>query len=1012
MHKAVSTGRFMNDSEHIVHSRIAEFKKLGAPGLDLSALQLTSIPEEVFKLKGLRYLDLSENYLEVVNEEISALTELVELDFRDNNLKSLPLAITTLADLEELSLVGNSISELPEDFDKLASLRRLYLFRNQFCDLPESVCRLPSLTNLTINNNNLSSLGPCLGFMRAIEYLGLDNNHLTSIPEEIGRLDTLESLILSSNQLSEVPSSIGKLYSLKHLNLSNNRLREIPGSIGDLRNLESINIAGNELTKIPPELGSLEHLDTVDLEANRLPSIYESALSQGVESFRILLASLAGDVDALYEAKLLVTGEGQVGKSWALAKIAGADPESFVGPNNTTWGIDRGELDLPHPSEPGETIKLNTWDFGGQQVYRVTHQFFFSEMAVYLLMWNPRQGPDQCRVRDWLRTIALRTGSRDSDAGGGASTPRAKVIIVATHAQAEGGTYNPDYGSEALDDDLKSLIVDEASIDSRTGYGIEDLRDKIAKHAAALPDLGQPFNKRWANAREAVLQKRSEKPWVDFNEFRSLCAAHGVTGDDQLRTLAWTYLHSLGRAVWYGNIGSSLGEYDDAILADTIILDAVWLSRAFVQVLDDEETREHGGMLDHRRLGYIWTHHQRKGWVTYKPAEYEILLRVMRRFDVALPTRESHGKRSLVPQLVPHTMPVLPWFHAREARGERTVRLSCQLDHEAVGLVPRIVAATEPWHVYEDGQGLFWETGLFLADTASFNNEAVLTVHGSERPRVDVVVSGDQPAFLMNEIYKTLENVLSFWRGLNRSYYVGCPGRTKNSDYCSGRFKHDAVLRRVKSKADQKFDCQECDLQWQPDRLLLGLEAVALNQRYMISHLYNRDQLLCPRTFILRPAAKRVLKVTSWAGLVGKRFEIALLSELSGQEVAKAEFSFTEEWVKWVRPLTRVASVMLTGAAVPVTGDLAAEIKEGAAFLDKIGSMPLGEGDLPEASYSEGGRNLNLSKQQLSNFSAFLRGIGLDPREKGMDIAQASDGRWLWMSADEVAIYTPQEAAG
>ena len=181
-------------------------------------------------------------------------------------------------------------------------------------------------------------------------------------------------------------------------------------------------------------------------------------MEDGIPNLFALLRSLEGDTAPIYEAKLVVTGEGQVGKSWGLAALCGDDPCEAVGSDNTTWGIERGELPLPHPDEPGTDIHLNTWDFGGQAVYRVTHQFFFSEQALFLLVWNPRKGPTQCRVRHWLRTIALRTGS-DVPPGAPEGTepkPRARVIMVATHAKADGGSYSPDYGRDSLDADLQS----------------------------------------------------------------------------------------------------------------------------------------------------------------------------------------------------------------------------------------------------------------------------------------------------------------------------------------------------------------------------------------------------------------------------------------------------------------------------------------------------------------------------------------------------------------------------
>ena len=37
-------------------------------------------------------------------------------------------------------------------------------------------------------------------------------------------------------------------------------------------------------------------------------------------------------------------------------------------------------------------MTLRTWDFGGQEVYRITHQFFFTKRALYMVVWSAREG--------------------------------------------------------------------------------------------------------------------------------------------------------------------------------------------------------------------------------------------------------------------------------------------------------------------------------------------------------------------------------------------------------------------------------------------------------------------------------------------------------------------------------------------------------------------------------------------------------------------------------------------
>lgn len=1043
--------------------------------LDLSRNRLKTLPPTMGALTALQSLGLAENGLTELPPEIATMTALATLDLSGNRLTTLPPSIGALTALEELDLSGNQLASLPVEIGALTALRSLGLFKNRFTELPTEIATLPSLRSLDLSGNQLTTLPPSLGALTSLESLRLEDIKLVSLPAEIGALTALKYLHLGHNRLTALPPEIGKLTSLILLTVNHNELTALPPEIGGLAALQGLYCYRTELTTLPPEIAGLSSLDTLNLwgcklnalppeigkltalisidldqnqltalppeiakltalrnlslasnqltalplelaglpelaniicESNPLPASYFDALRQGVDSLLALLESLREKTEPLFEGKLLVTGEGQVGKSWTLAKLQGRDPLEEVGTDNTTWGIDRGELRLPHPGQKAE-ILLNTWDFGGQKIYRVTHQFFFSEQAIYILVWNPRQGSEQCRVREWLRMIALRTAP--ISAGGEAYQPRAKVIMVATHAQSEGGSYNPDYGRANLERDLQEMIVDEVQIDSKTDYGIKELRDKIALHAAALPEMGQPLNARWAAAREAVLALRDKKPWIDFEEFTTICRAHGVTDREQLRTLAWTYLHSLGRAIWYGTKEDS--EFDDPLLADTIVLDAVWLSRAFVQVLDDEQTQAAGGMLDHRRFPAIWTNHHRIGWHRYKPNEYEILKLVMRRFDVALPTRESQGRFSLVPQLVPYEQPPLPWTDAAQAPGPRTIRLSCQLGYEAIGLMARLIAATEPWHVYAEGVGLFWERGVFLKDEASFNNQALLIVSGTEKPRIDVIVSGDQPAFLMHELYKILESVLAFWMGMKKEYYIKCPTKYPDGTHCPGQFKYDAIVRRIEDKNETAFDCQDCDASWKAERLIHGFEALMISDSYILNHLYNRDQLPCPKMFLLEPADRRLLSVTSWAGFIGERFKLTLLSELSGQKVASEEFTLVREWVKWVKPLTSIASLALAGTALPISGELAAEIKEGATILDKIGALPEDIGDMKAIQGRQDLKNIRLTHDQLVNFARFLRAINLAPRDRGMDIAQAPDGRWLWMSSDEVQIHTPQQAA-
>ena len=93
--------------------------------------------------------------------------------------------------------------------------------------------------------------------------------------------------------------------------------------------------------------------------------------------------------------------------------------DEWVENRPTTHGIEIKPVEVSDPTT-GTAITLNGWDFGGQPVCRPTYQLFFSTPAVYLVVWKPREGPQQGFVKEWIKLVKHRE-------------PDAKILVVATH---------------------------------------------------------------------------------------------------------------------------------------------------------------------------------------------------------------------------------------------------------------------------------------------------------------------------------------------------------------------------------------------------------------------------------------------------------------------------------------------------------------------------------------------------------------------------------------------------
>ncbi len=989
--------------------------------LHLNGNQLTALPPEIGGLALLQGLHLNGNQLTALPPEIGGLASLQGLHLNGNQLTALPPEIGGLASLQGLDLDGNQLTALPPEIGGLASLQGLDLDGNQLTALPPEIGGLASLQGLDLDGNQLTALPPEIGGLASLQGLDLDGNQLTALPPEIGGLASLEWLHLDGNQLTALPPEIGGLASLQGLDLNGNQLTALPPEIGGLASLQGLHLNGNQLTALPPEIGGLASLEWLDLDGNQLPETLMRALEEGgVSALFAAFRSIQRDHESIFEAKLLVTGEGKVGKSWALAALRGEDPQKSVGEDNTTYGVARGILPVPHPEHDGTDIQLNTWDFGGQKVYRITHQFFFSEDSVYLLVWNPRAGAEQCQVRQWLRRIDLRTGGN------------ARVIMVATHSPKDSPQYLPDYGRDSLPEDLQGMIVDEISIDSDRGDNIQELRGMIAAHAAALPTMGEPFSPAWRAARDRALQFAIERPYLRYREFSSICSEEGIIDADEVFTLLRVFMHGLGKAIYYGNrqlenLTSNSEErrplpFNDVQLADIVVLDAEWLSKAFVQVLEDEATNSAGGMLDHSRLDSIWRTHGRGDWQIYDVAEHPYLIRLMAAFDISYVVRGSGGEKSLVAQLVPGLPPPLPWRHNKLADDERdgVVRMVCRLGHEAPGLMARLTVQTAPYHVRTKvGRGLFWKEGVFLKEEA-FGNEALISIEGTERPVLNVTVVGSQPGWFLGDLYRTVEQLFQFWPGLEKKYKIRCPAKRNDGSLCDGEFDFDFIVRQHKKSREKLHTCQNCDEEFTSAHLLEGFGSVTQERssdvmEVQAKFLARTVEAPCPRAFLLEPVdweMSHMLKRSGWDP-VGKRLRITLLSEYSFKKTVSKEFKIYPGWVKAFFPIIRITALALTGAAVPMSGDVAVQLSEGASFMSNVAGL------VPDSPLVDNPKSLHKKKgddppvawvsgADLEVLDTFLKSQGLAPQFGGMKFAKIG-GKYLWVTAEEAERHAEPE---
>jgi len=508
-----------DEASREAEKKIEEARRLGAEELDLSAewgsdsLKLTELPEALVQLTQLQTLDLSRNQLTTLPEWLCQLTHLQTLYLSDNQLTTLPEALGQLTQLQMLTLSRNQLTTLPEALGQLTQLQSLRLGANPLVALPETIRECVNLRYLVLMTiTSISSLAHVISQLTDLRDLNIWHCKCEAIPVPFLRLSNLTGLYAGNNGLTSLPTEICQLEELRELNLSENQLTDLPASLAQLEHLEKLVLSENPLN---PELAA--------------------AYEEGLDAVKRYLRLKTEAQVILNEAKLILIGEGEVGKSCLLGALRG--DEWFEG-RPTTHGIDIKPVEVADP-DTGTKITLNGWDFGGQRVYRPTHQLFFSAPAVYLVVWKPREGPQQGFVKEWVMLVKLRA-------------PDATILVAATHGGP--GQRQPDIDRQELWDLFgRHTVLDFFHVDSKpdakTGErrGVVELRDAIVRVAAGLPEMGRTVPDRWQQAREALQQ--TDAAYLSLERVQDICREYKM--DEEEARLFVSISHRLGHLIHY-----------------------------------------------------------------------------------------------------------------------------------------------------------------------------------------------------------------------------------------------------------------------------------------------------------------------------------------------------------------------------------------------------------------------------------------------------------------------------
>jgi internalin A len=391
----------------------------------------------------------------------------------------------------------------------------------------------------------------------------------------------------------------------------------------------------------------------------------------------------------LNEAKLILIGRGAVGKTSLVNRLVHG---RFERGERKTEGIQITEWPLLLNGK--EDVRLNVWDFGGQEIMHATHQFFLTQRSLYLLVLNGREGGEDADAEYWLRLV---------ESFGGEESP---VIVVLNKIK--------EHPFDVVRRNLQQkypFIREFVKTDCADGTGIEELRRAVERETDRLPHLRDAFPASWFSIKDGLAGMK--KNYLSFEEYRRFCDGQGERDTKAQESLAG-YLHNLGIVLNYK---------DDPRLQDKHVLNPHWVTGGIYKILNSGKLERQKGEIRLNELSEI-----------LDPAEYpadmrRFILDLMKRFELcfSFPDDDTHH---LVPELLDKQEPA----DTAGFRPEECLNFQYHYPVLPEGLLPRFIVRT---HALSEGLAR-WRTGVVL----QFEGNRALVKGDLQDKKVFISVSG------------------------------------------------------------------------------------------------------------------------------------------------------------------------------------------------------------------------------------------------------------------------------
>ena len=497
---------------------------------------------------------------------------------------------------------------------------------------------------------------------------------------------------------------------------------------------KSLDLKNKGLEYLPEWMGTLSDQTQLNLKGNPLTTIPIGLRSAGTKATLQYLRDISnpGEKVTWKKAKIMVLGKEGVGKTHLFQRLCG---NKKFKQNMSTDGVEINSVEIGG-------MDLNWFDFGGQEVFYPTHQFFLTSQCIYLLVFRLNDSDYLEKMKYWLFNV--KTFSQE------ANSP-AKMLVVGTHSDL--------VKSEAVRKNIwreltpvmqaAGNVVGYLEVSCTTGKSFDSLERGLSM-AVDIARLGlQMIPKYFLRVLQWILQNRERVPKLSWKEFVA-----------QFRDLEAFQVEMA--CMFLGNMGYCFYSLDLGVM----ITDLQWLSKMFRKLITFQHKWVKDGVVLKKDLGQIW-----------KNASDERIMEnmaLLESFQIAFPKLEEG--RWIIPCMLKDTRSGHPlqWSDDKRSKSERVF----EMELLPLGVMGRTMVRMQNQPAIRIRE--MWRNGMVMEDV---NQGDICEIVADYKRKVGAAIvvrcMGNTGSTLAQKIGDEVNALLKsvFQQSMIPPYvqYVGCP---------------------------------------------------------------------------------------------------------------------------------------------------------------------------------------------------------------------------------------------